>query len=98
MSKNKVEEAPEQKEEIPPSETPTTKSEADRNADARNSIGGQGPAGSHVEEDKERISAETLAGSTHPKAPEHPLEHPKTPLADAFDETPAAETAEAPKE
>lgn len=61
------------------------KSEVDKAADKRNATGGQSPAGSVVEEDKTHVSTEELAGSVQPKAPTHPLEVPKQPLADAFD-------------
>lgn len=83
------------------------KTEADRAADARNSIGGQGPAGAEVptgvpqkpkQEETETVTAEELAASKQPKAPEKPLfaEPPPTKLESGFDETEAAPEGEQP--
>lgn len=47
----------------------------------------------------ESITTDDLARSTHPKAPEVPIEVPKPPLADVFDTTePAPEKLEGDKE
>lgn len=68
-------------------------------ADARNAIGGQGVAGATESPaaPKETMTSEELASSTHPKAPELPLEAPKgDPVADAVDNSDPAPEGEKP--
>lgn len=85
---------------LPPSVPASTeKTDADKQSDARQSIGGQGQAGSKVEGDEETITSDELKNSKQPKAPEHPLEIPKPDLEDVVDQTQAAPKSEvAPKE